>query len=323
MERLRFGVVSIRVLLILNVVLSCCGAFANSARPYYAQIFEDGRFDITIALGFQQKKAFPGQQDILTPFYDAWGTLHRDKFFTKRDVNALEQEILKCAECNFSLSSQAPGERVFDANIKDFAGRALVMRLRMIFPDENVGVAWLKQAFIEALGHDDLILYLGHSRDGDGFPEFGSPIGSVGRVFHKDPVLGWMGFEKGIFARDKYQILSLNSCNTEEYFFQVLRERVWEKPETLLGLILTQGDTEFEDYPETSIVLIRGLLLGHGAEKLRADLEGAAAEYHRNDSLKSKAQPLFFFSQVFDATAQSKKQPVRKTSQEPWWTIPF
>jgi hypothetical protein len=274
---------------------------------YYDRLFEDGRLDVTIALGFQQK-----EKNILS----------RDEFNTFRDVNKLDELLLGCGECGFAEQRARHGQKRYFAKF-GYRGRVIEARVNVLFSVEGVEMAWLKSEFIRALGRDDVIVYLGHSRYGRGIPDFGTPLGAAGFIFSKDPVQGWLGFEKGYFARDKYQIVMLNACQTRKDFRAVFRERVWEKNPGDLALILTEDDNWFSDNPPTTLALLRGLMAAAPAKELLEELNWAAKSYREEYAHEEIERNLFTADGLFDATYDRKPKPRRVEPREPFRGIPF
>lgn len=300
-------------------------ASAREPKFYYDQLFGDDRFDVTIALGYEQLKTDTGIP-VIGPVLDAVGDLYksakRDEENTVHDVDAVEFQLLSCRECGFRVDSRKKGERIYSAPFK-YEGREITARVRFIYSVSGVKREALKKAFLDALKNDDAIMYIGHARNGRGFPDFSSPLSDTGKIFVDDEFGGWLGFEKGLFSPTKYQILSVHACQTDRYFTKAVRERVWEKDPSKLALLMTGDDSWFDDYPGTTVALIRGIMLQAAREQLLFSLELAAPYYrnmHRADEVK---KPLFRADGFFDDTYAKAKRPKRKVPREQWRDMPF
>lgn len=242
--------------------------------PYYERLFQDDRLDIVIALGYKQKEDVP--VPILGPLL---ALVAPDEDRLKDDVDAFQNALLECQSCALSLSSRGAGYRVFRGSF-DYRGRKVVSYIRMIFPERGVLHEDLKAQFAVGLRYADVVIYSGHSRWGHGFPDFYAPFSNGGKVFVEDPIVGWRGFDYGYFSRKKYQILSISSCLSFQYYRDLIRDRVWEKRPADLALILTRDNTYFEDEPKTSTALIEGLIRGGSGESILMAMERAAFFYH-------------------------------------------
>lgn len=308
-----------RGLCIFLISLLSVNAVASTA--HYQELFADGKLDVTLALGFEQKSK-DGGFPVVGPIANIFRGLKIDQLNALRDVELVEKELLDCWECGFKVVKRAKGERIYEAEFED-EKRLIKVRVRFIFALKGVSTTWLRRAFVHALGHDDLIMYIGHARDGRGFPDFGAPTGDVGKIFINDEFGGWMGFEKGYFSPTKYQILSVHACKTQKYFEKVIRSRVWEKDHSKLALIMTSDDSWFEDYPGTSVALIRGLMLRLDRQSLLKSLELAAPYYYGYHRGQEQIKPLFTADGFFDSTYVGRPRPQRKRPKEPWREIPF
>ncbi len=306
----------------MTLALTSTLASASDPKPYYDQLFAGDRLDITVALGFEQKKGAPDLPAVITILADAAKAPYRDNENTQRDVNLLEEAILGCSDCGYTKGRVLPGQRIYNGNFQ-YGKRTIQTRLQLIFSEPGVTIAGLRKSFIWALGNDAVVVYLGHSRHGDGFPDFAGPLADAGKVFVNDTVQGWTGFEKGYFARKKYQLLVLNACQTERYFKQALRTRVWEKDPSLLGLIMSSDDTWFEDYPDTMSALLNGLVHQQSREDLLQSLDDAANYYHSVHQLDATKRLLFNGDGLLDATYAKKPAPKAKQPAEPWMDMPF
>lgn len=315
--------------------------FAGSAQAnsdvYYTQLFEDGKLDIMIALGYEQNKLqkdvkvpYAGKAPIIGPAVNAAatgvGTLlkegTRDIENTLRDVNGIEAGILDCIGCNFKKTGEGKGYRTYKTETQ-YKNKKIAVRVHLIYSEPGVSAETLKSWFIYSLGNDDAIVYLGHARHGDGFPDFATPLANTGKVFYNDPVEGWKGFEKGYFSKSKYQILYLNACQTWRYFQKVIRTRVWEKDPSKLGVIMSSDDTWFEDYPATVGAFLQNLMDQVPREEFLQNLDDMADFYkqvHMNDETQKK---LFLGDGFFDTTYVPKPAPKKKQPLEPWRDMPF
>ena len=273
---------------------------------YYDQLYKDGRFHITLVLGFEQFGSF---------------STGRDSENLKNDVKDLDSAILLCDSCGFQLSKRSLGERVYVTSFR-YSGQAIPVRLRFIFVEPGTQISALRQKFIYALKNDNLIMYVGHSRDGRGFPDFAGPLSDVGKIFKNDEFRGWQGFEYGYFSASKYQILSLNSCKTFEYYRDPIRKNVWEKAPSQLALILTTQDTPFSDYPGESITLIRGLMLQLSRKVILEQLEFAAEKFHAQTDDFAK-NPLFKTDGFFSSEYERVTRPKQRGLPDAWRGMPF
>lgn len=315
---------------ILSFILVCSAALASESNApdysrYYDQLFEDGKLDITVALGYEQKK-HESDVPVIGPVISAIGSLfkgaQRDEEFTKRDVDDVNHALMRCSECDFRVVSRKNGEIVYSSQFA-YKNRLIQTRVRFIFSLAGVKREALKKAFLGALKNDDVILYIGHARDGRGFPDFSSPLGDTGKIFINDEFGGWLGFEKGLFHPTKYQILSVHACKTDRYFTSVIRKKVWEKEHSKLALIMTSDDSWFEDYPGTTVAFIRGLILQLAREEILMDIEAQADYYRRQHAGERVIKPLFVADGFFDERYAKYSRPKRKLPKEPWRDMPF
>lgn len=315
---------------ILSVIFSCSVALASEPSApdysrYYDQLFEDGKLDITVALGFEQKK-HESDVPVIGPVISAIANLfkgaQRDEDFSKRDVEDVHRSLIKCSECDFRVVSKKNGERVYSSEF-EYKGRVIQTRVRFIFSLAGVKRQALKSAFLDALKNDDVILYIGHARDGRGFPDFSSPLGDTGKIFINDEFGGWLGFEKGFFHPTKYQILSVHACKTDQYFTSVVRKKVWEKDHSKLALLMTTEDSWFEDYPGTTTAFIRGLMLQLSRDEILFDIEEQAEFYKRQNAGEPVIKPLFKADGFFDETYANFPRPKRQNPKQEWRELPF
>ena len=306
------------------LTLSCSAplASASDAKAYYDQLFDGNRLDITIALSFEQKKGPAGLPPVIIDISDALKAPFRDDENTMHDVDLLEGSIIGCEDCAYSKQSSGLGYRIYTGSFQ-YGKKTIQSRLQLIFSEPGVAISTLRQSFIQALANDAVVLYLGHSRHGDGFPDFAGPLADDGKIFVNDPVQGWTGFQKGYFARKKYQLLILNACQTQTYYQKPLRKLIWEKDPATLGVIMSADNTWFEDYPDTTLALLNGLVHQQSREDLLQSLDDAASYYrqlHMNDAKKIS---LFVGDGLFDATYAKKPAPKAKQPAPPWVDMPF
>ena len=306
---------------ILSILLSLFSATAIASTTHYDRLFEDGRLDVTLALGFEQVKK-DGGRPVIRNILSAIRGMKIDQLNSTRDVELIDEALLDCWECGFQLVKSGKGERIYEAKFP-YENRIVKTRVRFIFALKGVSFSWLRSAFLYGLGHDDVVMYIGHARDGRGFPDFGAPSGDTGKIFFNDQIGGWMGFDKGHFSPTKYQILSVNACKTQEHFKKEFRSRVWEKHPKDLALILTSDDSWFEDYPSASVALIRGLMLKLDRQSLLESLEQSVPYYYSFHAAKEYIKPLFTADGLFDSTYANRAKPRKKHSKEPWREMPF
>ncbi len=252
---------------------SPCVQNTSGHSPYYDELFKDRKLDITIAVGFIQEKENEITIPIIKEILDLYRSYSLDEASLGETISELEREILGCKECEFYESSQGAGYKIFTSTFFHNC-KWIKVKLKLIYPEETIKPWQLKAAFIQALKKDDVIIYAGHGRNGMKFPDFGPPLSTEGKVYFKDVYEGdWVGFRHGYFHPKKYQILMLNACDTWEYYRDVLRNNIWEKPAHKLGLILTKGKVLQSTLPRTTTSLIRSLFLKQDATEIIKSLE--------------------------------------------------
>lgn len=308
-------------------------ARAYPVQTYYDQLYADNRLDVTIALGFEQmqselkfpetkNKAIQIAESAAKKLADVVISYSRDSANTLRDANGIERAILNCFGCGLAKEEERVGYRQYGGTF-EYGGRTIAVRVKFIFAEPGTSAQGLKQQFIAALNMDDVIIYLGHARNGRGFPDFASPLGETGFVFSNHPIEGWKGFEKGYFSRSKYQLLFLNACQTKRYYREALRSRVWEKAPSKLALVMSDDDTWFEDYPETSAALLEGLMQAKSAPALLNSINEAASFYVAMRLLDQEKKKLFVADGLFDTLYDEASTPKRQEPNESWREFPF
>lgn len=313
-----------RALILSILTLSFAAqAFATPHTPdyYYDQIFADNRLDISIFLGFEQLHS-ESSNAVIKQVGDAFVATIRDNLNTQRDVQGLDRAITGCPVCGLSKVSESKGYRLYRGEFP-YKDRAITINLKLMFSEPGIRMGTLRNSFITALGNDDVVVYLGHSRNGHGFPDFASPITDSGKVYYNDPVQGWVGFERGNFNRQKYQILVLNACQTERYYKNVLRTHLWEKDPSKLAMIMSTDDTWFEDYPETISAMLIGLVTLQSGPEILDALDEAANFYHSMHLTDAVKKKLFSGDGLFDDAYLGRRPPRRIDPIEPWQPMPF
>lgn len=316
------------LLLAIAASFAVSGVFIREARSdgkpadkYYQQLFADGTLNITVALSFEQIKSHI-DTPVVGPIADVIVGPQRDVDNTMNDVAAIENAILTCAGCPYQKASRVTGMSTYTGRFA-YGSRTIQSRVRFIYSEPGTSISFLKDQFIDALGNDSVIIYLGHSRIGGGFPDFASPDADTGKIFKNDPIRGWIGFDKGYFSRTKYQIYMMSSCRTEQYYKNVLRARIWEKPPSMLGLILSTDDTWFDDYAGTAGAVISGLVNQFGPDDLLAAVNDAAEYYNSLHALDKDRHGQFMFDGVLDDAYAGKKPGKRISPNEPWHGFPM
>ena len=155
------------------------------------------------------------------------------------------------------------------------------VRVNVIYPTDRASVPRLKSQFLAALKSSDVIISAGHSRNGDGFPDFDRPAFGKGKIFSQSTFTGhWSGVEKHPFNRFKKQVLAVISCESDKYYHGMLRNAISEKDAANLALIMTKFPGYSEDLAPTSAALIAGIMAGAKPESILDSMEQSATNYY-------------------------------------------
>jgi hypothetical protein len=113
--------------------------------------------------------------------------------------------------------------------------------------------------FLTSLNHDDVLFYLGHSRDGGG-PDFNPPKllanGDRNYAWYKRNQPGFKAIEDALAkSKEHTKLLALLSCDSGMHFAERIKELA---PET--ALIVSEAEVEFIEQEHSLIGAIDGLL---------------------------------------------------------------
>lgn len=254
----------VRLLGVFIIVMSFA-PLSHAETLSHVRLIEDGQLDITIALGFDELG------DGHSASVDSDEPQELDVAYRELDVLYFEREIEKCEACAFRLEKKQKGYRRYGSHVR-INGRNIKVNLFFVFQEPGVRIGMMKGAFLAALKNHDVIIYAGHSRHGEGFPDFGPGARLDGKILKNVGKHKWTGFAPELLAQDRYQILALNSCKSRMHYKRVIRKG-FEKNPNELGLILTNHDVYFDDFPATTMALVAGVLAQKSSASILADME--------------------------------------------------
>ncbi len=292
----------------LRALLLICGLGILNTDATLAQTQPIRTLAITMALGFDSANT---QSETLVAIKQTI-TQHRRIYFTR--------ELTR-------QPAQTPGIEHYVSTPTTGASQPLLISLTLLYPTPNTPPELTVQRFRDHLRSDDMILYFGHSRNGDGFPEFAASSATTGKHFINDPIRGWLGFDQVNFNRSKYQILGLIGCHTRQYFYEPLRQLVWEKPPNSLGLLLTNDYAYFDDF-SGYVEAILNALLESNTDQLSRYLDARSSTLQATSDRPVRQQ---FHFEHFDLRRlgthlnrnEQANTPQRVYAREPYRDIPF
>ncbi|MBI3556258.1 MAG: hypothetical protein HY074_08340 [Deltaproteobacteria bacterium] len=282
--------------------------FLDADQTLDQELLEDGRLDITVAFGFQQEEPsdslIPGVKQVVK----AVDSFSLDRPAIARNVGDLDRALM-AKDPNFRKTI-SHGETVYETTVLR-GGRVVPVRVNVLYPTDRKSVDLLKSKFLAALKTSDVIIYNGHSRAGDGFPDFDRPAFGHGKVFSEDTFGGhWSGTEKHPFNRFKKQVLAVVSCESDKYYHTMLRNSFDEKDPANLALILTKAPGYNEDLAPTSAALIGGLMAGNQPDAILDSMEQSAKNYYGGDF--DPSMPTLFSEDGF----------IKRWTSAPGWRLP-
>jgi peptidoglycan hydrolase-like protein with peptidoglycan-binding domain len=251
----------------------------------YDRLFADGKLDITLALGYDEK----GLQHFNIEDAHAWLT---DRGFkaadsSPRDPNAISETWTLVRKINFPTRAGSREERDITINFQ------------LLTPG-----AGASKAYGKALSDSELTIYAGHARKGVG-PDFddkhtpvenfvigvNSALKAAGRTKAADAVrkneytvgklndLEEMG-KSGTFDKDKYRVWFFNGCGTIAYMDELrgggLPPEVDRRNLDLFGT--TSPPATFQVLSQTSLTLVDGILAGETMEGMLRSMDKVGLE---------------------------------------------
>jgi hypothetical protein len=257
---------------------------------FIKELYQQRSLSFSIFLGAQESQLkIPIVSPALNPFLPDYKKI-------KKDVEEFKNIIENCQECAFYPAGTQSGYSQYIAK-RCVDGRDQFIQIHLYYPAPGISTAELLWRFERRLKISDVIIYAGHSRLGKGFPDFNGPAFRSGRPLQPE-VNDEEALEaaSSLFSPIRRQLLFLNSCNTEEYFSHFL-DKISEKNQGRLGVILARDDTFFEDYPYTSMALVRGILKGSSWSQIQEQMERQAVQ-HRFEHDYEDVPDLFSFDRV-------------------------
>ena len=193
--------------------------------PDYGALYEDGRLDMTIAIGYDEGGAAPGE------------TLEVMRGLQAQGYQVIQPEAMtpdERAELGLTPQRYTPGATYMHHRFEDpSTGQPVDAVVRLITPDSASDPASVRGMFENALEHDEVVVYSGHARYGTG-PDFddihsgegnfvineeGNPPGHPDRPpsYLQDAVRGRDSDLTATGSPGKYQLLYFSACSTENY----------------------------------------------------------------------------------------------------------
>lgn len=242
-------------------------------RPNYEELFKDGKFEITIALGYDDnsKVHIPKRRQAISYLQDEMDFKLTDPRVASKD--------------EIAAAGLAPDQ--IDRDLlyftKDFFSQTVkrnvsaVVKLLCPNEDGSNGAAMLEK-YKTALENDDAVLYTGHARAGTG-PDFDPHDSTAGNYvmgkgysaeYNKEIAGAENQLDKTKFKKD-YQLLQLWGCTTENYQPH-LKKHLGKKGQNVLNnkdIVLTSHPVLSQRGVFGVLSFLRGILAEQSAQTLQ------------------------------------------------------
>ncbi|MCK5690795.1 peptidoglycan-binding protein [Myxococcota bacterium] len=189
----------------------------------YDKLFEDGRLDMTIAIGYDETGLHhEGVYGIRANLWDAGFERFRPE----------DLDDAKRAELGVGADRYIDGATYFKKEIEDKDGKEVQIVVRLIDPNSYPDPKNVVGSFHKALAEDEVVIYNGHARYGTG-PDFddidseegnfiidrkGNRVGSPPPKHLLDHISEDRKSDLPILSKKPdYQVLFFNGCSTENY----------------------------------------------------------------------------------------------------------
>ncbi len=151
-----------------------------------------------------------------------------------------------------------------------------VLRTSHVCSQQLERTKYVKAEFLKALGNDQLVIYAGHSRFGNG-PDFGPAWLSDGKV-----PLRAVGLSKVVF-HNPASILFVDSCDSAKYFSKAVQDERSHlaRSHQHLGFASNQTLQHWLNFAPIQTRMIKGLIEGECPGRIaRSMYEGENPDYH-------------------------------------------
>jgi peptidoglycan hydrolase-like protein with peptidoglycan-binding domain len=237
---------------------------ALERRPDYEAIFDDGRADMTIAIGYDEHGTTPGTtRKILRGL--------RDQGF--REIDPSSMSSTERDRLGLSGDRFIEGPQYFHRTGTGPDGNEVDYVLKVITPDSSDNPAEVAGMFQQALEQDEIVHYNGHARYGTG-PDFddihsgagnfvineeGNSHGSAPPSYLQDAINGRDTDLASTGSPDKYQLVYFNACSTDNYL-ENLRGRFPGRTNDNTDFVTTTIPTYLASGADHTLNFVSGIL---------------------------------------------------------------
>lgn len=270
------------------------GALAATAPPpgqqlersaEYDRLYDDGRLDVTIAIGADEHGTAPGNTRQLLAGLRSQG-------YTRLDVDSLTPE--RRAELGLTDDRYDPNATYFHRQFTDpQSGQQVDTVVRLITAGTNGRQA--RASFEQALRQDEVVFYGGHARYGTGpdFDHINSGDGNFvidphgNRRAHHPPsglresIRGRSSDLSSLDDRPDYQVLCFNACSTEEYLHNLRDPSTFGRDHDSTDIITTTLPTRLASIDQHALRFLQGVTSRESNNAMLGDMSRTEQSYLR------------------------------------------
>lgn len=240
----------------------------------YDKMFEDGRLDTTIAVGYDEGKAHLGETTKIVKGL-------RDDGYKPVDYSKLTDK--ERTKLGLTKDRYDPNAQYFHKTFTDSkTGKDIDNVVRLVTPGSDGAKA--RDSFKKAMEQDEMVIYSGHARYGTG-PDFDDihkgdgnfVVDEKGNRTHSPPPSYLKSALKGrdtdldqLSTKPKYQMLVMSACSTDAYLTNLRSDKFSGRDESNTDIVGTTQTT----------------WVGTGAQHVLAFTKGATQRQNQADMMR-------------------------------------